>query len=139
MKIYDTYNRRTVAELMTNHGMCLDSALDIVADDLNREDGTVTIKGKHYDYDDLILVNNTYAVWLYDVWTEDGTPIVNDRLEVAEIAILDIADDDEITQALKDAGIITEDVKLNIEGDEHILYVETEDGTPVCEIVEKGF
>ena len=80
-----------------------------------------------------------YRVWIYDVLFYDGVPTVNDRKEVSAIEILDIGNDDEIVQTLEEAGIIKEGEKVTIDGDEHILYIDSNDGTPICEIVEEGY
>ena len=65
MRIINTVTGETVAEIMTNHSMCLDEAIDCaggeiindMADDRWSDDGdNVIIDGIRYWYDDLDTV-----------------------------------------------------------------------------------
>lgn len=59
MKIINTTNQETVAEIITNHSMTLDEAIELVGSILTAEnpwDENVEIDGKLYFYDDLDLV-----------------------------------------------------------------------------------
>lgn len=54
MKIINTATGETVAEIMTNHSMCLDEAINLVGEiHPERDDECVLIDGIWYYYDDL--------------------------------------------------------------------------------------
>lgn len=59
MKIINTTSQETVAEIITNHSMTLDEAIETVGTIFSAEnpwDENVEIDGKLYFYDDLDLV-----------------------------------------------------------------------------------
>ena len=54
MKIINKLTNETVAEIVTNHSMCLDDAINIVGEIFSaNEDENVLIDGEWYYYDDL--------------------------------------------------------------------------------------
>ena len=71
---------------------------------------------------------NTYTVWSYDVWGEEGGFEVNDRTkQVEDLELPDTLTDKEIVRALKDAGLIKPGVgvaKLDIGGDDMSITVD---------------
>lgn len=57
MKIINTATQETVAEIITNHSMCLDEAINLVGEIFEEnEDENVLIDGVWYYYDDLDMV-----------------------------------------------------------------------------------
>ena len=59
MKIINTVTNETIAEIITNHSMTLDEAIESVGRIFNAEnpwDENVEIDGKLYFYDDLDMV-----------------------------------------------------------------------------------
>jgi hypothetical protein len=57
MKIINTATNKTVAEIMTNHSMSLDEAINLVGEiSPANEDENVLIDGNWYYYDDLDMV-----------------------------------------------------------------------------------
>ena len=59
MKIINTVTNETIAEIITNHSMTLDEAIESVGRIFNTEnpwDENVEIDGKLYFYDDLAMV-----------------------------------------------------------------------------------
>lgn len=59
MKIINTVTNETIAEIITNHSMTLDEAIESVGHIFNAEnpwDENVEIDGKLYFYDDLDMV-----------------------------------------------------------------------------------
>lgn len=60
MKIIEITTGAVIAEIMTNHGMTLDEAINIVGDMRWDEDDmyqAVVINGSTYDYDNLDICN----------------------------------------------------------------------------------
>lgn len=61
MKIINTANNETVAEIITNHGMTMDEAIALVGEYSNdaaiNGEPEVTIDGKQYYYDDLAITD----------------------------------------------------------------------------------
>lgn len=58
MKIINTITHETVSEIIANHGMTLDEAINLVGEIINPEnpwDENVLIDGTLYFYDDLDL------------------------------------------------------------------------------------
>lgn len=57
MKIINTATNETVAEIMTNHSMCLDEAINLIGEIFaENENENVLIDGSWYYYDDLDMV-----------------------------------------------------------------------------------
>lgn len=138
-KIYSRFEHETIA-ICTDHVSCADEAIASVADSIDLASGTAIIEGFEHHIADLVVVDETYTLWGYDVWGNetDGWD-VNDRHRIAEVAIEDINDDDEIKNLLIEYGIAFDDDDISYDGDDHVIFAYTDDGYPLCELIENGF
>ena len=138
-KIYSIFEHETIA-LCADHVSCADEAIASVADSIDLASGTAIIEGFEHCIADLVVVDKTYALWGYDVWgNETDGWNVNDRHLIAEVAIEDINDDDEIKNLLIEYGIAFDDDDITYDGDDHVIFAYTDDGYPLCELIETAF
>lgn len=137
-KIYSKFEHETIA-ICTDLVSCADEAIASVADSIDLEEGTAIIEGFEHHIGDLVVVDETYSLWKFDVWGDADEWTVNDRHRIAEVAIEDIDDDSEIESILVEYGVASADEYIAFDGDDNVIFAYAEDGYPLCELVKNGF